>query len=75
LDASASNATGVLFVLFGGTYGYHGHVLCTATLTYYGWVCSWNSKTVPNGAYTLTSFAYNSGAYAFSPGVDIAVEN
>jgi virginiamycin B lyase len=75
LDASASNATSVRFVVFGGTYGFHGQVLCTATLTYYGWVCSWNTTTVPNGSYTLTSAASNSGGYAFSPGVSITVSN
>ena len=75
LDASASNATSVRFVVFGGTYGFHGQVLCTATLTYYGWLCSWNSTTVPNGSYTLTSAAYGSGGSAFSSGISITVSN
>ncbi len=51
LDASASNATSVEFRLFGGSYGYNAPVLCTATQTYYGWLCSWNTTTVPNGSY------------------------
>ena len=34
LDASASNATGVEFRLFGGIYGYDAPVICTATPTY-----------------------------------------
>ena len=38
LDASRSNATSVEFLLFGGTYGYAAPVVCTATLTYYGWL-------------------------------------
>ena len=75
IDASASNATSVKFLLFGGVYGYGAPVICTARLTYYGWLCSWNSTTVPNGYYTLTSLASNSGGYAFSPGVDINVDN
>ena len=53
LDASASNATSVEFLLFGGSYGYDAPVICTATLTYYGWVCSWNTTTVPDGSYVL----------------------
>ena len=31
--------------------------------------------TVPNGYYTLTSLASNSGGYAFRPGIDINVDN
>jgi hypothetical protein len=75
LDASASNATSVEFRLFGGSYGYNAPVLCTATLTYYGWVCSWNTTTVPNGSYVLLSEASGSGGSAFSPGVSITVAN
>jgi hypothetical protein len=75
LDASASNATSVEFLLFGGSYGYSAPVLCTATLTYYGWVCSWNTTTVPNGSYALVSEAFNSGGSAFSSGVGITVKN
>jgi hypothetical protein len=41
LDASASNATSVEFRLFGGVYGLNAPVICTATPTYYGWLCSW----------------------------------
>ena len=51
LDASASNATSVEFRLFGGVYGFNAPVICTATPTYYGWLCSWNTTTVPNGSY------------------------
>jgi hypothetical protein len=75
LDASASNATSVLFLLFGGSYGYAAPVICTATLTLYGWLCYWNTTTVPNGSYTLLSLASNSGGYAFSSGVSITVHN
>ena len=55
LDASASNATSVEFQLFGGVYGFFGPMLCTATPTYYGWLCSWNTTTVPNGSYVVSS--------------------
>jgi Bacterial Ig domain len=75
LDASASNATSVEFRLFGGSYGFAAPVVCTATLTYYGWVCGWNTTTVPNGSYTLLSEAFNSTGSAFSSGVNITVHN
>jgi hypothetical protein len=75
LDASASNATSVEFRLFGGIYGYAAPVVCTATLTDYGWLCSWNTSTVPNGSYVLLSEAFNSAGSAFSSGVNITVDN
>jgi photosystem II stability/assembly factor-like uncharacterized protein len=75
LDASASLASSVEFRLFGGIYGYSGPVLCTATPTYYGWLCSWNSSTVPNGSYALVSEAFNSTGSAFSSGVGVTVKN
>jgi uncharacterized protein YjbI with pentapeptide repeats len=74
-DASASNATSVEFRLFGGIYGYAAPVLCTATLTYYGWLCSWNTTTVPNGTYALLSEAFGGGGSTFSAGVSITVHN
>ena len=33
--------------------GYSAPVLCTATLTYQGWLCRWNTITVPSGSYVL----------------------
>jgi hypothetical protein len=75
LDATASNATSVEFRLFGGSYGYSGPVICTATPTLYGWLCSWNTTTVANGSYVLLSEAFNSGGSAFSPSVNITVNN
>jgi hypothetical protein len=75
LDASASNATSVEFLLFGGTYGFSAPVLCTATPTLYGWLCAWNTTTVPDGTYTLVSLASNSAGSTFSSGVNIVVNN
>ena len=75
LDASASNATSVEFRLFGGIYGYGAPVVCTATLTDYGWLCSWNTSTVPDGSYVLVSEAFNSAGSAFGSGVSITVNN
>jgi hypothetical protein len=73
LDATATNATSVEFVLFGG--GYWNNVIGTATPTYYGWLYSWNTKTVATGSYVLLSEAFNSGGSAFSPAVNITVTN
>ena len=75
LDASASNATSVEFLLFGGTYGYSAPVVCTATLTYYGWLCSWNTTDVPNGSYALVSYASGTDGSAFSSPISITVDN
>jgi hypothetical protein len=75
IDASATNATSVEFRLLGGSYGYSGKLLCTATLTYYGWLCNWNTTTVPNGSYVLVSEASNAIGSAFSAGVTITVSN
>jgi hypothetical protein len=76
LAASASNAASVEFRLFGGSYGYSGPVVCTASLTFYGWLCEWNTATVPSGFYALLSEAFNSVGSAFSfTGVNISVVN
>ena len=75
LDASASNATSVEFWLFGGSYGYTGKMIGTATSTAYGWVYSWNTTTVPDGSYALVSEAFNSAGSAFSSGVSITVKS
>ena len=75
LGASASNATSVEFWLLGGSYGYSGDLIGTATPTLYGWLSSWNTTTVPNGSYVLLSEAFNDGSSAFSAGVSITVSN
>ena len=75
LDASASNATSVQFLLFGGTYGLSGHLVGTATASIYGWIDSWNTTTVPDGSYTLLSNASGPGGSAVSSGISITVDN
>jgi hypothetical protein len=75
LDASAPNATSVELRLIGGIYGFSGPVVCTAPLTLYGWLCAWNTATVPNGSYVLVSEAFNSYGSAFSSGVSIIIKN
>ena len=75
LDASASNATSVVFQIFGGVYGFWGPILCTATPTYFGYLCNWNTTHVPNGSYVVSSVASNSAGYTWSSGVNITVNN
>ena len=75
LDASASNATSVEFLLFGGAYGYNAPVVCTATPTYYGWLCSWDTTTVPDGSYALVSETSGAGGSAFGSPININVHN
>ena len=75
LGASASNATSVEFWLLGGSYGLSGHLIGTATPTYYGWLDIWNTTTVPNGSYLLLSEAFGAGGSAFSSGVSVTVAN
>ena len=75
LDASASNATSVEFWILGGSYGFTGKMIGTATATAYGWLYDWNSTTVPNGSYALLSEAFNSAGRTFSSAVSINVDN
>ena len=73
LDAAASNATSVQFLLSGG--GYSGLVVGTATATIYGWIVVWNTTAVPNNSYVLSSEAFGPGGSAFSGSVSITVHN
>ena len=76
LDASASNATSVEFLLFGGTYGFTGHLVAAQPLpSLYGWIDIWNTTTVPNGSYVLVSEASGPGGTASSSGVSLTVKN
>ena len=75
MAASASNATSVEYWILGGTYGFSGHLIGTATSTPYGWAATWDTTTVPNGSYVLVSEAFNAGGSAYSAGVTITVSN
>src|SRR5262249_20170662 len=75
LDAAASNATSVQFLLFGGSFGFNAPTICTATATIYGWLCGWNTTTVPNDSYYLVSEASGADGTAFSTGVSVTVNN
>ena len=77
LDASATAPAGVKtvqFVLTGGTY--NKTVIGTATASIYGWLYVWNTKSVPDGNYSLQSLVTaQSGATAYSPVVAVKVDN
>jgi len=71
---ASSGVTKVQYELSGG--GLTDSVIATATPTIYGWLAAWNTKTVPNGSYTLQSVAsYAGGVSGASPGVTITVTN
>lgn len=74
LDASATNASGVKFYLFGGSC--FACLIGTATPTTYGWISIWNTATVANGSYTLFSQATaKGGTTGLSPAVSINIKN
>jgi hypothetical protein len=70
LDASASpNVSTVTYKLSGNGLAYQ--TIADGTLTAYGWLSTWDTTTVPNGTYTVTSDAtYPNGQNALSNPVD-----
>jgi hypothetical protein len=77
LDAAASDLVGVTKVEFHLTGGsLNNTLIATATPTYYGWLASWNSTTVPDGTYTLQSEASDgAGNQGVSPTISVTVSN
>jgi hypothetical protein len=77
LDASAWSVIGlakVEFHLTGGTL--NDAVVASAVPTIFGWLAGWNTKTVPNGVYSLQSVAYDAGGnVGRSAGVTITISN
>jgi hypothetical protein len=75
LDASASSGvTAVTYELTGGALT--NQVIATGTPTLYGWLAEWNTTTVPNGTYQLTSVAsYGGGVSGPSPAITVTVSN
>ena len=51
--------TKVQYELSGGSYS--DTVISGSTPTYFGWIGTWNTTTVPNGTYTLQSVASYAG--------------
>jgi hypothetical protein len=77
LVASASDAFGVKSVAFElSGIGSVPTDICHGTLFQYGWICGWNSTSVPNGTYTLRSVATNDvSRVTRSAGVTVRVQN
>ena len=75
LLASASSTLGVTNVKFRIT-GDGRTMFSGATPTLYGWLGGWNTRSAPNGTYTVSSIAIgNTGLVAASKGVVVAVKN
>jgi phosphatidylinositol-3-phosphatase len=75
LDAvTSSGVTKVQYELSGGSL--NDSVIATATPTIYGWIGTWNTASVPDGAYTLTGVAsYAGGVSGTSPSISVTVNN
>jgi phospholipase C len=77
LDAGASDNVNVNRVEFHITSGpLAGRLIATGVQTFYGWLASWDTTTVPDGSYTVDSVAYDtSGSVAYSNDITITVDN
>jgi hypothetical protein len=78
LDADApgtpSSTTTVQFQLTGGSF--NNTVVASATPTLYGWLAPWDTRSVPNGTYTLQSVSsYGGGVTASSTPITVTVDN
>ena len=75
LAATATSTLGVRNVEFRIT-GNGGTAIVQAGLSLYGWVGRWNTRSVPDGTYTVYSVADgNDGLVTTSTGVVVAVRN
>jgi hypothetical protein len=77
LDATASDDVGIATVEFHVTGGaLVDSRLGTATNSSFGWLFDWNTRTVPDGTYTLRSVAYDgTGKVTASAPVSVTVDN
>jgi hypothetical protein len=74
LPAGGTHVTGVQFVVTGRSLT--DHVVGTAIRTRIGWLATWDTTTIPNGAYTLQSVATETGGTtAMSSPIDVTVDN
>ena len=75
LDAIASSKLGVRNVEFRIT-GDGRTIIEPAVSSYYGWLSGWNTRSVPDGTYTVYSIAEgNDGLVTTSTGVEVKVRN
>jgi hypothetical protein len=77
LLASASSTVGVARVEFEiAAVNRPVAIIGIASRTSFGWLGGWNTSTVPNGTYTLSSLAIDAaGLKSTSPGVVVTVRN
>ncbi len=77
LDASASDNVGVTAVEFHATdAALNDRVIGAATSTKYGWIFTWDTTSVANGSYTLTSVAHDAaGNTTTSNPISVTVQN
>ena len=77
LDAGATDNVGVASVEFRlNGNGQTNRLVGTATLTYYGWIATWNTATVADGTYTLRARATDrAGIVGTSAPITIRVDN
>jgi hypothetical protein len=68
------NVTAVDFVATGGPY--QDVKIATGALSLVGWISDWQTKTVPNGTYRISSIGYNvSGQSSGSASITVKVKN
>jgi hypothetical protein len=77
VDATASDNVGVTGVDVHATdAAFNDQLLGAATLTRYGWVFVWDTTTLSNGAYTITTIARDAaGNTTASTPISVVVQN
>jgi len=77
LVANAAGSLGIKSVVFDlSSKGSAETEICRAVRFQFGWICDWNTATMPNGTYTLQSIATDtSGQVTRSRGVAVHVRN
>ena len=68
------HVTSVQFVATGGAS--HNVLIANGKGSFYGWIAPWNSTTLPNGSYEISSVGYNAnGQSSRSPAVTVRIQN
>ncbi len=77
LEATASDVGGVTALEFHATdAGANDTLIGSATLTMDGWTYTWDTTTIANGTYTLTSIAHDgAGNTGTSPPITVTIAN